>query len=447
MVTLRSSRSSLALILAVAASSTASAQSITTLIKDGDVVPGVGNVTAINNVVSNNSGGWMVEVDTDGPTTTDGAVVRNGSLFMQEGFVPAGLGTGTLSSWDTLYYNNAGTYNGNVFFSGTGSLSNDSAVLQETGMVLREGTISTSPQFSPNTPYIGFFEAPNNDVNQVAVLASVDDPAIPTTVDRAIVRWNVSPGGALTGETVVLKEGDPLPGMGGQLYVDSPGTGPHNFAFNNLGHIMYSVDGDGATTSDTAVFVNNAFVMREGDPSIVAGRNWGAVGSTTRFDINNSGQWVIAGFLDATVTTNDNIIFKSGGTKVIQEGDSLTAIGGVFTFTGFGSGAVDIDDVGNVFWFGDWNDPDTTRDTGIFMNDQLLVQKGVTMIDGQLLTGLSGVQDNFRVSDNGLFLIFEGQLAGGVDGAFMVAIPEPAAAGLASVGALALLARRRSRGA
>ena len=434
-----------AAIVVAAAASFSSAQTIAPVIKDGDAVSGGGNVTSIENVNVNNSGGWLVEVDTDAATIEDAALVRNGALLMREGFMPAGLSTGTLSSFDTPYLNNAGTYNGNVFFGGTGSTSNDSAVMHETGMTLREGTISAAPQFSPNTPYIGFFEAPNNDVNQVAVLASVDDPAITSTVDRAIVRWNLSPTGTLLNETVILKEGDALPGMGGQLYVDSPGTGPHNFAFNNLGQVMYSVDGDGATTSDTAVFLNNASVMREGDPSIVAGRNWGNVGSTTRFDVNNSGQWVIAGFLDATSTTNDNIIFKSSGTKVIQEGDTLPAIGGTFTFTGFGSGNVDIDDNGNVFWFGDWNDTDTTKDTGIFMNDQLLVQEGVTMIGGQLLTGLSGVQDNFRVSDNGLFLIFEGQLAGGVDGAFMVAIPEPGTAGVAGVAAGLLALRRRRR--
>ena len=45
-----------------------------------------------------------------------------------------------------------------------------------------------------------------------------------------------------------------------------------------------------------------------------------------------------------------------------------------------------VDASGHVFWFGDWNDPVTTQDTGLFRDGQLIVQEGVTQIGGLTVT-------------------------------------------------------------
>jgi hypothetical protein len=317
--------------------------------------------------------------------------------------------------------------------------------MQENQIILREGSISTAPQFSPNTPIIGFFEVRQNDVGKMAALLSVDDAAIATTVDRAIIRMDVSPTGVISNEQVLIKEGDVLPGMGTQTYVDAASTSPQGFAFNNLGQIMHNVDGSGATTEDTAVFIDNTPIAIEGSPSgAVAGRNWGNF-SSPRVELNNVGDWVLASNLDSSNTANDSIIVKNG-VKVIQGGDLAPGVAGGWTLTGFGTGTVDMDDAGNVYWFGDWNDPTTAQDTGIYMNSELLVQEGVTMINGSLLTSIATVQDNFFVSDNGQWMIFEGVLQGTGDALIIVQLPEPASAtALLALGGLALRRSRRGR--
>ncbi|HEY6564167.1 MAG TPA: hypothetical protein VIY86_06695, partial [Pirellulaceae bacterium] len=168
----------------------------------------------------------------------------------------------------------------------------------------------------------------------------------------------------------------------------------------------------------------NTMIAREGGMSGIGGRNWAASGlGSAELALNNLGGWIHSGTLAGDAAT-DNVILSNSG-LVIQEGDTLAAIGGVFTFTGFGTGPVDLDDSGNSLWFGDWNDPDTSRDTGLFLNHQLLVQEGVTLVDGVLLQSLSSVQDAFSMSDNGQFIIFEGTLANGNNGAFLITIPEP----------------------
>jgi hypothetical protein len=246
-------------------------------------------------------------------------------------------------------------------------------------------------------------------------MASVDDPALASTVDRALVLAQVDGTGALLSETVVAKEGDALPG---QLdLVADFGTGPHAFDFNDAGSALFIVDGDGATTTDGNVYLDTTLLAQEGSPSPVPGRNWLSLSTSQRVALSDTAHWVHTGQLDAP-TTDDLVIVKDGA-LFRQEGQSLPAIA-PFLLTGFGTAPLDIDDAGNVLWFGDWDDPVTTQDTGLFLNDTLLVQEGVTMIGAQLVESLAGVQDAFELSSDGRWVIFEATLAGGFNGAFLI---------------------------
>jgi hypothetical protein len=86
---------------------------------------------------------------------------------------------------------------------------------------------------------------------------------------------------------------------------------------------------------------------------------------------------------------------------------------------------VQIDDNRNVLWYGDWNDPNTDVDTGLFLNDILLVQEGVTMIDGSIVDTIANAQDAFAISDDGHYVIFEASLPGSIQGAFLIEIDAP----------------------
>lgn len=404
---------------------------ITAVVLEGNNVPGVGLITIINNLTVNSAGTWFVEADTDhADTNADEIILKGtghnpiGSVFLREAqalTLPAGASVG---SFDAVTINSAGNGGFNLFLDGTGGTTTDSGVFYNDILVIQESTISGAAGFSPNTPYIGWFEVRINDADQIFMVASIDDPAIATTVDRGLVVVN-NPTGAYT-ETVLAKESDELiPGR----FVSDFGTGPHTFGFNNLGHALFIADMDGATTDDAAVFlhdgVNLTLLAREGSPCpAVAGRNWGTGILGTAVALNNNDEWVMRGDLDDP-TTDDALIVKNGTTVIAREGSSLPAIGGVFLFTSFGTGAVDIADNGDVVWFGDWDDPDTTRDTGIFLNDQLIIKEGETQIGGMTLMSIAGVQDNLKISPNGRWLIFEGELVGGLNGAFLVEIIKP----------------------
>jgi hypothetical protein len=101
----------------------------------------------------------------------------------------------------------------------------------------------------------------------------------------------------------------------------------------------------------------------------------------------------------------------------------------VFTFTTFSNGPVSLTDAGNVCWYGDWNDPATTVDTGIFVDHDLVVQKGVSMttdgftFNSLLTTGTSstaGMNNALYISPNGRFVIFGARQSNNVLGIFLL---------------------------
>jgi hypothetical protein len=83
---------------------------------------------------------------------------------------------------------------------------------------------------------------------------------------------------------------------------------------------------------------------------------------------------------------------------------------------------VHLADNGTMLWYGDWDDTDTSRDTGLFLNDQLVVQEGVTVVDGSVVQTLRGIQDGYDLSDDGSWMIFEAVLVDGREGAFLIEI-------------------------
>jgi hypothetical protein len=128
------------------------------------------------------------------------------------------------------------------------------------------------------------------------------------------------------------------------------------------------------TATDHAIYRDGLLLAQEGSASPVVGRNWSSL-SLSKVALNNCGETVFSGSLDGDSASNSLVV--KNGTKFVQEGDSMADIA-PFTLTSFGSGPVHLGENGNVLWYGDWNDPDTSRDTGLFLNDQLVVQEGVT---------------------------------------------------------------------
>jgi hypothetical protein len=384
------------------------------LIKEGDVVPGVGLVTSIWNKSVDNDGNTVVQVETDNPDyNLDHAVLVNGVLQLMEGQAMALPAGSTLDEFNTMTINTSLNHAWWFDLDGTSGPVDDAALYFGTNMLLQQGFPSTAPTFGVGN-YINFFaQSLLNEQDHILVIMSVNDPLMPITTDWAIVLMTVDATGNLESETVLFREQEKMPGQPNAARNLEIRT--QCFAFNDLDQFMVTLDED---YTGEAIYVDYTLVARQDQPSPVAGRNWKYLDGA-EIDLNNVGGWVIHAELDGDNET-DFLIEKSGE-KLVQEGDSLPGIEG-YKFTRFGMGPVEISDTDNVLWYGDWDDPDITKDNGLFLNEHLILKNGLSKVEGQLIERIHGVEFGYRMSPNGEWIIVEAQLEGDVNSVMLLHI-------------------------
>ena len=403
---------------ALLATAAAAPAQITTLVLEGDPVPGVGNVTVIRNCAQNDNGDWLAEVRTDfGSNSADVCVLKNGQLFLREGQTlqqPAGA---TIANFDAMTMDNSGNTAMNLTL-GNVPAGTDSGIYWNDKLVIREGDTSTA--FGTGTVYKAFLECQINNSNQILVSATVEDPTVAGTNEPAIVILDLDSQGNLIGETKVVIDQDNIgtgAGSGaGQPFI-ATSSFAHHFGFNDSGSVMYYGRCDtGMGATDDHVMLDQTTIVEESQPSFIPGRAWGAT-TTPEMDVNNSGDWVMAAVLGGG-TADDNIIFKNGQ-KVIQEGDPVPGLP-AFVIQSFLSAPVEIGENGDIVWYALWDDANTAQNNGIFVNSTLTIQAGVTQVGQNTIKSLVGLVDGFHLSHSGTLLMFEAELDNNLSGLFQM---------------------------
>lgn len=399
-------RSGLALTLLAAP---AASQSLSVVASEGDFVPGVGLVTSIDRVVVADDGSVLIEVDTDHPNTdADRALLLDGSVFLREDdALPAPAGA-RVDRFNTMSLLPGGVTVLGLGFRGPFPPEQDTALFVAGQLVVQEGDVTAATGFTPGTTHRGFFDVKfGRDQDSFLCVLGVDDAAIPGSFDQALVRFDRAPGGGAWTETEVVKSGDFLPGQ--PAAVSSFETGPHEVAFDSVGGTLFSVRPAGAPVARNSIHLGATMLMRRGEPSPVPGRDWGGL-ANAKVDVNASRSWVVKTVLDGTDTSTDDVIVRDGAIYR-RAGDTLPAIA-PFTLQDFGGGGVWITDLGDVVWIGDWNDPSTFQDEGLFINDRLVLQEGVTQVDGLTITSLRDLPGAIQASPSGRYIVIEASAIG-----------------------------------
>lgn len=394
---------------------------VTTLVAEGDLIRGIGVVTSVDAIAVNNNGSWLVEVDTNHPDTeADVLVLRDGVLFAREGQSLDAPPGATLGSFDSVNLNNAGHIGWNLFLDGLAG-NEDSGIFFNLDLVTQEGTSPTAPGLSLETLFIGFFEARINDGNSTFVIASVDDPAIPSSVDQVAIWFHQDPESGEVSQSLLYAEGDLIPDTGEA--VTSFGTGPENIAINSSGSalIVAALTGDSATNA--AIVLDDTLVARKGDiaPGTGLAQN---ISTSTRVDLNDRGDIVYRTNLSGGPTATNQVIIRNGETFV-QKGDDAPGVEGERIIEGFGTGPTLIDNDGEVIWYAELSG-DNATDQVLYRGDTIILQKGVTTVDGRTLTTIGGttatgnITEGFAVSDNGRYIIVRAVLDGDTTAAILV---------------------------
>lgn len=416
-----------AVALATVAATTATAFgggfTLTPLVIQGDEIETGVLATSIESLDVNDNGDWMLEIATNAAADFNRVVMINGAIAFRKGFPvdePAGA---TISSFDSVRMNGNGDAGWNLFLDGvptsedSGIFFNDTLLLQESGISQFDSGL-THPTF-----YIGFLEVRMTDSNRLFAVASVDDSAIPSTVDRVLAWFDYDAKSGTYDETVMWKEGDVLPGQTESVTDFSQST--ETVSINNSGQAMFGVALTGPAATNGALYIDDMLVVQKGDESPIVGRTYTNIGTSTRLDLNAGGDWVFHanisgdGVSNVVVVSNDQIVAQRG----------TPAPGTLVDILHFGSGApVCIDDDANVWWYA-FLTGDTDFDQALYRNHEPLIRKGVE-VQGHTFTSLAGststggITKGFAVSPNGKYMVFRGLLNSGQRAAFLLTLDD-----------------------
>lgn len=156
----------------------------------------------------------------------------------------------------------------------------------------------------------------------VAIEVAVDDNVGSSNFDNdeVAVLYDL-----LTGTKFLIAQEDITPSPNGVLG-DAISSLDGDFGVNNSGVVVFNADDTGATASNEAIFQYNAGIItapvREGEPSFIAGRNYGTTASDSPH-ITNAG--VISAEYDLDGSTADDALLATGTTVLSRQGDAPPA--------------------------------------------------------------------------------------------------------------------------
>ncbi len=418
---------------------TASAQTFTQLISEGDLLPGGSPgelVLRIHSVDVNNAGDWAVALESDALSHGKGVALLNGAIVFEEG-VATGIPTP-----DNRVTHGIQTFdvNGNgdalaliETWDATQSLGNErgASIIRSGTEIYREGvTICTAPGPANGLVLSRLSQCWQNSNDQLLLAGAVG-----VLGDQILLKVDLDPTlGTVTAETMIALEKEILPGHSNAIQALSLDRAQN--AINDSGDVLWFEDdehGAGATdgTSDTNFFINSTLLYNEADAFPAAPLESFDSLLSAEVDLNNNGDFVFSGF-DRRPETQDAWLYKSIGatvTVLAHEGDPVpTSVPGAWLISGFGfGGSVAMGDNGDVLWSLDWNDPDLSKDTGLMFNEHLVIQEGVTVLDSLLVEAVPGQASEMALSDDGKLAIVRLKLQGDLDAVYLVQYMVPGA--------------------
>ena len=406
------------------------AQTFTEITREGAPVPGVPgeNVSRIDHVDINNNGDWLIELDSDAAdSNADHYLIHNGTVLHQQGTstgINSPVGAVMGSFVDVVDIND----NGDIMTTIPAVRSDGSSttLLIRNGITLIEDDVTPCgiPGMPAGTFYSGVSEAWQNNNGQILFAGNV---ALGGTGSTSIlVRIDLDGAGNIMSETKVAMAGETLTGPNHVTPIQGFSFSKARNGINDSGDYWWYVDDDhtvapGSTLSDANIYVNQTLLYNEADPFPTPGNTFTFDHfSTAEIDMNIHGDFVFAGFDRDPDSSNDSWIYKVEGgilTVLAHEGEPVPAsIPGTWNTAGFGfGGIVPMSNNGDVLWFLDWDDPDTTIDTALLYNNNVVILEGVTDFGGILVNNVPNGDNEVAMSDNGQRAITESELDGSID--------------------------------
>ena len=403
----------------------ASAQSITVLLRVGDAVPGAGNITDIEAVDVDSEGNWTAVVRTDDPVAHT-VVYAWGAPFIRTGEAPQWPPGVTVAALDLPTWDFFGIP---TYVAGLSGGMARQALMFGKGPELSAGEPATTYTVQlPAGSTWRRFESPQYSWSTGGYLmrGAIDDPlGGQTDLSFAAVTWHAGSVGAIWGIEVLALEGRPAPGLSRRIQEVRAGPDRARLSRDG-GKAVWSCDLEGPSRDDGCVYLSHTFppyqpvlLAREGAPSPVAGRSWGAL-EDHAVDLNSADDWTLRGRLDASDPATDEVLVRSG-VLLAREGFPLPATA-PHPLESLGQGRGALDGNGRVLWYARWSDPATPgQDEALLHEGIAVVRTGTTTVAGSPLVDVeSGPRSYSLDPQSGRFVVFRGSLADGTRGLFLL---------------------------
>ena len=409
-------RSILSAAAAALVGTAASAQN-ETLVLTGDSLPGLGVVDDIYDVAVNDAGDWVVSLHASLMAANETAVLKNGVVVLKPGDVLPGYVPGfTFTSARALDIDAAGSWSWTAA-SPTSSSFGTGAYL-DTTLYAAIGTPVNVPGVTPGTTYTGLYDQVLGSGGTLVVHGIMFDPAILGIQQNFLMSLVPQAGGSFS-STMIVKRGDFLPGSDSP--VQSLSEWRQGIATNASGQLIYLPT---FLDSIEAVYLDQVPLAVEGQQSPVFGRLWGSF-NRMPVALNDAGDHAYGGRLQGDFNSDQILVWN--GVELAQEGDSLPSIA-PYSLRDLGLGKslpnpIQLSDDGELLWYGAWDDPDTTRDSGLFLDQALLLQEGVSAVGGLVIDDFNtsfGVAPVYDSSPDGETIAISVLLQDGRTGAFLI---------------------------
>lgn len=386
---------------------TASGQTPVPLFVEGEAIPGFGTTVSLGAHCVSARGEWVgIAATTSSPALAFSGLVtlKNGVRGRYRDEVLSNPAGGVVSSLRSNALNGSGDMVSSVLLR-VGSTSQYSSLWFNDVIVLEELDAPSIPGITPGSHVLGIYDVHWSGVgDDYLVFMDLRETSFPNVIFQVFARMTIDANG-VSDITPLLKHGDVIPGVGALAGNSIALLASDTRDIDRAGTLIASV----AVGTKRLIVRGNTALAVSGQPSAIPGETW----SLFRWGVatHETGGYAFIG------STFSNRVIVKNGLKFVQTGDSPPSIT-PFQIESLGD-SIDIDQHGRVTWVGYWDDPDPNRGAGLFLDDQLIVETGVTVINGATLISIEN-QGRGKSSPDGRYWLFVGKLSSGEKALFRV---------------------------
>lgn len=371
------------------------------LLADGDLLPGTGTVAGFDEVVITDTGRWAAVTRADPAFDgVDSAIVVDGAVLIDSrDSLPGFSALSSFESAASMEFDADGALvwipSDELSFNGRRAIYRDLTPIAVDDQLIELDGVPVGSTWS------SFRVARPDGLGGILAVAGVNPPGFVPGFD-VLVRFAAQAGGGYAPELLVAP-GELLAGAAAPI--DGVTASNESFYVDAFGRPLYKASFE---TGELAIVFGDDIIAVENGPSPLFLFDWGDLFSTP-LAANGLGDVAYGGNVETGPFDTQMLVWN--GAVVARPGQPIDAIAPFeitdLHFDGFGPSSPNplrLGPGGALYWPAEWSNPDEGHNSGLFRDYDLVVEEGVTVVEGLRLVDLQpefGRSILFDVSTSG----------------------------------------------